>query len=160
MSGHLRDNLRWSFTWASWFAGILSAWVVVVSLLRGSFQWPQYHTTTWGIVLSYWGGAAIAGTILGAFRPLIKFRLGAFIIGWTTGTMIYGSIAVALGFAMGAPLWLWAIPGLIVGGGLSLVWFDDGLAGPRQNETSWRFVGVVLGVAAALMIAMKVAGWW
>ena len=159
MGNHVRQNLRWALSWAGWLAAAFSAWVVLASLARGSFQWPEYHATTWKIILSYWVAALLGGGLVGLLRPVTQFRFGAFLVGWIAGTLVYGSVAVAGGFAKEAPLWLAAIPGLIVGGGLALVWFDEGPY-VSQSETNWRFVAVVLVIAAVLMAAMKVAGWW
>jgi hypothetical protein len=41
------------------------------------------------------------------------------------GTLVYGSVMVPMGLGTDVPLWLAAIPGLLVGGGLVVVWYDE-----------------------------------
>src|SRR5262245_61240560 len=126
MSTQLRENLRWAFGYARWYAFLFSGWALIASLARGSFQWPEYHMTTWEIVLAYWIAALLGTLLVGSLRPLTKYRLGAFLVGWLTGTVVYGSVAVTGSYTRTMPMWLMAIPGLLVGGGLALVWYDTG----------------------------------
>jgi hypothetical protein len=155
----LGENFRWAFGWARLFAGVFSAWALVLSIARGSLKWPEYQTTTWGIIAGYWLAAVVGSFVVGLLRPLSRSSLGAFLVGWVGGTIVYGSVVVPTGMMKEAPIWIYLIPGCLVGGGLAVVWHDKAEYGPNVH-TNWRFIAIIVGVAAILALAMKAAGWW
>jgi len=159
MSAGFRDNFRWAFSWGRWYAILFSAWVLVLSAVRASVLWPEYGTTTWGIIAGYWIAAVLGSFVVGLLRPLTGSRFGAFIVGWIGGTIVYGSVGVATGLQRDAPWWLATIPGCLVGGGLAVVWRDQANYG-RNATTNWRFVAIIVSIALIVLMAMKAAHWW
>ena len=149
-------NVRWGLRWGLLFATAFSLWVLAASLLRGSFDWPQYGTTTWGVVAAYYVAALIGGTAVGILRPLSNWRIGTFVLGWIVGSLVYGAVAVVTGIAKGGPWWLATILGLPAGG-IALVTQDEDRG---DTETSWRFITIVVGVGTVLVLLMYLAGWW
>jgi len=122
----LRKDLHWGLGWAWGFAAACSAWVLVMSIFRRSLEWSEYNTTTFAIVGTYAVAGTGAGVLLGVLRPLTTRRWGAFLVGWLVGTLVYASVMVPMGLGREAPWWLALVPGLLVGGGLAVVWYDEG----------------------------------
>jgi len=122
----LSDRLRWAFGWTYAFATFYSAYALLLGLLRGAASFSSYGLSTWGIIAAYWLGATAAGLILGICKPLIRFRVGAFLVGTLVASAVYGTLMLAMPPTQTAPWWLALIPGVIVGGGLGLVEYDEG----------------------------------
>jgi hypothetical protein len=147
-------NVKASVVVALATAMAFSAWVLVLSLLRGSFSWPQYEMTTAQIVAGYFGAALVAGPVVGLLWPLTRWMSGAVVVGSVGGTIIYGAIGVAMGHAHEA-WFIGAIPGVLIGGGLAAVWWSD--AHPdllRKDRT--RPIALLLGVGIVLIGAALV----
>jgi len=150
------QNIRWGLRWSLWFATAFSAWVVVLSLARRSVDWPEYGMTTWSIVGGYYLAAGIAGSVVGALRPMTRWRLGTFFLGWIGGTLVYTAIGFLMDGLKDVPWWIGAIPGLAFGG-LALVMEDRDQG---HTEANWRFIAVVVAIGAVLAVWMKLLGWW
>jgi hypothetical protein len=103
---------------------VFSLIATLAALLQGSTHFHRFGISLWSIAAVYWGGAAAAALIVGALKPIARYRFGAFVLGTLAGYVTYGMASLAL------PLpWQWwipLIPGVLVGGGLALVWFDEG----------------------------------
>jgi hypothetical protein len=99
--------------------------VLVLAALRRSTTFVALGMTLWGVLLTYWIGAILAGLLLGALKPLTKYRAGAFAVGTLVGLAVYGTAMLALPEAHDAPWWLVLIPAVLVGGGLGVVFYDD-----------------------------------
>jgi hypothetical protein len=137
-------------------ATMLAAYVGVISLLRGSARWPQYgNISTWAIIAAYYVAGTIGGAVVGALRPLSRWRLGQFARGWIGGTIVYASLGLPMGFGAGITFALASVLGLATGG-LALVIKDD----EPRDSFRWWFVGPLVGIAAVLALIMKLAAWW
>jgi hypothetical protein len=81
--------------------------------------------SVWSIIAAYWGAALLCGVVLAILKPLSAWRRGAFAVGALVGSCAYATVALFMPEASHAPWWLPLIPGVIGGGGLGIVWFDD-----------------------------------
>jgi hypothetical protein len=88
-------NLAWGLAWALAGATVLSAYVLILTLIRGSTRFESYGTTTWGVLASYYGAALVAGPAVGFLRPLVRSAVGAVIVGILVGTVVYGAVGYA-----------------------------------------------------------------
>jgi hypothetical protein len=83
-------------------AALLCAWVAVLSLAQGSLVFrgrtgDAYHVGT--IMLAYLGGSIVAGGLLGALRPLLRWPLGAALLGVIAAFPLAAAFAVSrIGF--------------------------------------------------------------
>jgi hypothetical protein len=116
-SSVILGNLRWGILRCLGGATLLSGYVVVLSLVRGSTQFDQYGMSTWGIVASYFAAGLLAGTALGLLRSVTRYALGAVATGILCGTCVYGAVGYAMDgtLDLGAALFLGTLVGGIVG---------------------------------------------
>ena len=130
-------------------ATVLSAYVLLVSILRGSFYWPRYGMSAAQIIGAYYAGGLAAGGAIGALWPLTRSQMGSGLVGAIGGTLVYGAVAVAMGHAREA--WLALIPGVLGGGGLAVVWWGE--AHPdRVRQARKRSILAILSVGAVLIV--------
>ena len=154
----LSGNLKWGVGIGAAMATVYSLFVLGLSVLNGSTYWPEYRTSTWMIIAGYYVAGLGGGAVVGAIRPLTRWRIGTFFVGWIGGSIAYGAIAVATGLQRDAPWWLALIPGAGFGG-LALVLQDQARA-PTAARARPRLVFLVVGIIAALMLIADIAGWW
>jgi hypothetical protein len=114
-------NLRWGVLNGLAGAAAFSALLVILAILRGSTNYEQYGTTTWGIVSSYFAAGLVAGIALGILRPITKHWLGILVTAILCSICIYGAVgyaadgrldlgmAVTLGTLVGGPVGVVAI---------------------------------------------------
>jgi hypothetical protein len=145
----LEANVRSTVRAALFFATFYSVYVLMVALLRRSFTFPQYHTSAAVIIAGYYVAALVTGTIVGVLWPLTRTAWGSFLVGSIGGTMTYGSIALIV--VREGPLWLMLIPGVIVGGGIALVWHSKEHPDPRGHRQG-RTILLILGVGLVLIL--------
>jgi hypothetical protein len=120
----LLHNIVWGNALTAIGATLLSAYVIVLAALRGSWQFDTYGVSGTTIILSYYGAGILAGTSIGILRPLLRWWIGAAFVGAVAGMFGYGAVAYAdsgtLDFAfallVGSPI------GAVVGVGL---WHHD-----------------------------------
>jgi hypothetical protein len=118
-------NLRWAFAWTFIFATGYSILVLIHSAIRGSTYWPAYHLSTWEIIGLYYAAAVVNGLLLGLLRPLLKWRIGAFVLGTMAGSVIYGAFGLAMVGWNQPVAWIALILGVVIGGILGIVWYDE-----------------------------------
>jgi hypothetical protein len=147
-------NVKRSVAVALIAATAFSAYVLVLSLLRGSLYWPKYEMTTGQIVAGYFGAAIVAGPVVGLLWPLTRWQSGAAVVGTLGGTIIYGAIGVAMGHAREA-WFIGLIPGVLIGGGLAAVWWSDAHPDSVRKDRT-RSVAILLGVGIVLIGAALV----
>ena len=113
-------------------AVLLSLFVILQSLARGSFFYEDYGVSTWAIVRAYGVAGVCAGLLAGFLRGLAKHRSGAVLLGALAGVAVYGVI----GLVMFGPRWGTAAAALFAG---PLV---GGLLGWRWSNPNdrWRHV--------------------
>src|SRR4051812_23169998 len=85
----------WGIAWAFGYAVLYSAWVAFVS--GGDLTRPLEESgqTPLQIIAAYFAIAALVGPLLGLFRPALRFRLGAFVIGSVVGFATYAGFGLA-----------------------------------------------------------------
>ncbi len=111
-------DLRWGVK-AGWaFAGVLSAWVLILSLLQGSTRFEKLGVTTGTIIVTYFAAGTVAGGLVGLLRPLTRSRVGAVVVGALAGIIVYTAISVAMDGWANIDLVFGAICGIPVGGAL------------------------------------------
>ncbi len=151
----VRDNLRWALGWGLVFATAFSVWVLVLSVLNLSTHWPGLGLSTWEIIGAYYLAAVLGGTMVGLLRPLTRWRLGSFVVGSVGGTIVYGAIGVAMGIAQKEPwpvtIILAGILGVLVGGGLAVVWHDSDRPAAAPHDQR-RTILKLLGAGAVLAV--------
>jgi hypothetical protein len=104
---------------AGWaFAGVLSAWVLVLSLLQGSTRFEKLGVTTGTIIGTYFAAGTVAGGLVGLLRPLTRSRVGAVIVGALAGIIVYTAISVGMDGWANIDLVFGLICGIPVGGAL------------------------------------------
>jgi hypothetical protein len=149
-------NARRGLTHALLTAAVLSAFVVIRSIMRGSFQWPEHGMTTWSIIGSYFLAAVLVGPLLGSLLWLTSWRLGTFFLGALGGTLVLSIFSVTTGVFRDIPWWSMAIPGLAFGG-VALVLQDQQRGATRSSRT---FITIVVATGVVLAAIMHYLGWW
>ncbi len=110
------SNLGWGIGMAVTLATVLSLWVLLLSLLRGSTQFDRYGMTAWEIIGAYFIAAGLVGALIGLLRPITRWRVGAIVLGILGGAISYSVIGVAMDGWEGFQWWIAAGPGAFVGG--------------------------------------------
>ncbi|MFW6201501.1 MAG: hypothetical protein ACOC8B_02920 [Gemmatimonadota bacterium] len=88
-------NLMWGVGWAALFALGLSLWVSLMYIIFGAEVLDRDGGSFGATVRGYFAGAVAAGLIIGAFRPFLRSRVGACLVGALVGPLTYA------GFDMG-----------------------------------------------------------
>ena len=85
VSGDIRTALRWAFL----YAGVYSAIVIFLALVRGAAPFEALGTSLPGVLAVYWGGAVVVGLIVGTLLPLARATTwGAVVVGGIAGVPI------------------------------------------------------------------------
>jgi hypothetical protein len=122
----LRDNIVWGVRRGLAFAGVISAFVLVMYIANGA-AFANLGMSLPEIVLLYALGGVLAGGVVGAMRPWTRTRLGAMVAGVAAalpaslafGVALYGApsrwrrtelancviYAVIMGVVGGSALW-------------------------------------------------------
>jgi hypothetical protein len=115
--------------WGLGAAGVLCAWVTVVALvnlvvngsltLRGRGQ--EYHILA--IIAAYVVGGAVTGAIVGALRPLLRWKFGAAVVGAMAAVPLVGITVARSGFTSweAADTFGVVFGALVLGGGGGLI---------------------------------------
>ena len=77
----IRENVTWGVGWGLRFAIVLGIWISIVFLIGGSAAFAKYDTSFGKALGVYLGGGALAGLIVGLFRPLLQNQVVAAIVG-------------------------------------------------------------------------------
>ena len=102
--------------WA--FAGVLSAWVLFLSLLQGSLRFEKLGVSTGTIIVTYFAAGTVAGALVGLLRPLTRSRIGAAGVGALAGIIVYTAISLAMDGWTNIDLVFGLVCGIPVGGAL------------------------------------------
>jgi len=121
-----RPRLKWGLSWTLSFATVYSVWVAGVAVLQRRTYFPEFHISIWGIIAAYYVASIICGLALGFLYFLADRRWTAALLGFILAYLSYAVCGIAM-FGFGTlPFLVALIPGLIVGGGLGLTFYDDG----------------------------------
>lgn len=73
------------------YATAFSAFVLLMGLLRRSFEYPEYGgLTTWQVVMFYYSAGAAGGALLGVLRPIEKYYAGKLLTAYLLVFLVYG----------------------------------------------------------------------
>jgi len=75
------DRIRWGLRWGAYYSVILTAWVTLLWLLRGSRPFEGQSVTLVAVVTLYVVGGPVTGAIVGLLLPFARSGLGAAITG-------------------------------------------------------------------------------
>ena len=109
-------DVRWGLGWALAMATVFSAWVLLLTAMRGSARFDTYGMTAWQIIEVYYATACVAGLILGVCRPFTQKRVGAIAVGAALGTAVYTGIGISLDGVSSSTFLLGAFVGVPMGG--------------------------------------------
>lgn len=125
-------NVVWGIRGGVAFAGIYSLWVVGLYLFRGSAPFENQGTTLLEVLAAYWFGGAVAGGLVGLLRPLVRWRLGAALVGIVAGIPVGLGIVYAImgispwtGEHTFVLAWISVVAGSIAGIGLRAIFHDE-----------------------------------
>ena len=140
------ESVKWGLEWGIGMAVVSSLFVVVQSLVRGSFYYERYDISAWVMVGAYAVSGVVAGILIGVLRNMAARRSGAILLGAMIGILVYGSagfVMLGLDWAVaGAAL----VAGPIVGGLVAWRWSDPD--GPlREMEETTRRAQAILRVS-------------
>ena len=120
-----RPRYRWGLSFGLAAAVVYSLIAAIVALGKGQTYFARYDVTLWQIVLTYFVAGAACGLALAFLYPLASHRWGSFLLGFLLGTIVYGTVGIALiGFHAFA-LVIALVPGVLIGGGLGLYAFSQ-----------------------------------
>jgi hypothetical protein len=120
-----QPRLKWGLAWTLSFATAFSAWAAAVALLQRRTYFPQYHLNIWEIIAAYYVASLICGVTLGFLYFLASRRWSAALLGFLLGFVSYAVVGVTMFGFHAFPFVFAVIPGVIIGGGLGLVIYDD-----------------------------------
>jgi hypothetical protein len=91
-------NIRWGLRGGLWVAAVLSGYVVMLYVARGSAPFVANSTTLPQVLLLYAAGGLAGGILVGLLRPLTRWRAGAVFTGVLTAALVYdGAIRAVTG---------------------------------------------------------------
>ena len=128
----LGANLRWGVAIGVVGAFGFSLLALVLAMLRGSTSYPQYGMSTWSVIGSYFAVGLPAGAIIGALRPLLRWRAGAALVGYFAAVVVYGGVGLIMNGPTIETLGVGAILGL-GGAAAGLWWWPHGPGGPSST---------------------------
>jgi hypothetical protein len=131
-------------------AACFSALVLLQALARHSSWVPSVQLSVWEVVGGYFAAFTLAGAVLGALAPVLRFRVGAYAGGIIGGVLIYASLGgLAYGFKSG-----WLRDGLILGLVFGLVgYWGHYQVMPERHSSRTREIISLLALALLTVIA-------
>lgn len=76
-------------------ASLYSLYAVILYAIRGAAPFEANGVSLGGIVAAYYGAGVAGGAIVGALSPLLRWRLGATIVGIVAGFVVFLGIGLA-----------------------------------------------------------------
>jgi hypothetical protein len=92
----LRRDLRRGIGWGLAIGGVFTAYVAVVTVLRGSDVGAEVGLPLWVLIAGYLLGGAVAGALVGLFAPIGRTRSGAMLLGTMAALPISAFFTVLL----------------------------------------------------------------
>jgi hypothetical protein len=111
------------FGWGS--AAVLSLRVLVVAIVARSGYVTRYHLSVAGVLFGYWIAGTALGLMIGFAHPLGRSRWGSFVLGFILGWLAYAITGLVSSGWDSSWLLFSLFPGLLVGGGLGVVFYDE-----------------------------------
>ena len=73
------------------FVAVCYSFIIVIQVVaRRSIWFPSVDLTAWQIVGSYFAAFLSAGAVVGAFAPVLRWRVAAVLLGILAGALVYG----------------------------------------------------------------------
>jgi hypothetical protein len=94
--GRLRTNLFWGLGYGLLFATAFSAFILILSVIRGSRPFDSVGMAPTRIITIYYIAGTVAGAAVGLLRPYCRRRSGALIVGAIGGVVVYGAVGIAM----------------------------------------------------------------
>lgn len=119
-------NLLWGVRWGLAFGSVYAVWAGVLFVFRGAAPFQSHEVTVWEAVAVYLVGGVAAGGLMGLLRPLVRWWIGAMLVGMIASVPILLGIAgTATNIAAGETL-DWIGVGILAfflgGGGGIILW--------------------------------------
>jgi hypothetical protein len=76
-------------------ASFYSLYVLLLYAIRGAAPFESSGVTLGGVIAAYYGGGLTAGAIVGILWPLLRWRLGATIVGIVAAFSVFLGIGLA-----------------------------------------------------------------
>ena len=89
-------NVLWGVLWGIGYAVFFSLIVLVIYLFRGTRAFDGYGATLGAVLLGYFAGGLVGGTVLGLLRPLNRWKWGAAFVGFVVALPVYASAGVVV----------------------------------------------------------------
>lgn len=103
VGARIGSNLLWGGSIGAGVGLILCAIATVQRIARGPQFIESYGIGFGPLLACYEGGCTAAGLLVGAARPLLRWRLGGILVGMVSGTVAAG----ALGLGISGPIQAW-----------------------------------------------------
>ncbi len=120
-----RPRFRWAFWWSISFATAYSIIASAIALLQRRTYFPEYHASLWRVIATYYIASILCGVALAYLYFLFDRRWSAVLLGFILGYLSYAAVGIAM---FGFQLFSFVFPliaGLLVGGGVALVIYDE-----------------------------------
>lgn len=89
-------HLRSTFICALIVASVLSAVVLIISIITGVWYFEKFHSSTWGIIRTYYLGAVLIALAIGPLTPFARHAPVAVLLGMIGGCILYSLAAHAI----------------------------------------------------------------
>jgi hypothetical protein len=116
----LVSRLAWGVRWGALFGAAFVMIAVAIYFLSGKSAFESHRTTLLRMVLTYFVGGVLAGTVVGLLKPLTNSKTGAAIVGFAAALPVATLIrfatdgfglwqrsdtieAIVMGLILGAP---------------------------------------------------------
>ncbi len=90
------QRVRVGLGWGLSFAGVYTAFVLVVALLRGSAPFERVGTTLPKAIAAYVVAGLLGGAAFGLLLPVGRTRLGAAVLGFVIALPVMYTITIAM----------------------------------------------------------------
>jgi hypothetical protein len=120
-----RPRFKWGLSWALFFATGFSIIAAAIAMLQRRTYFPEYHASLWRIIATYYIASAFCGIALAYLYFLFDRRWSAVLLGSMLGFLSYAVIGIAMFGFHAFPFVIALIAGIVVGGGIALVRYDE-----------------------------------
>jgi hypothetical protein len=103
MLSAISANVRWGAWWGFGAGCVYSLFQLGFRIVLGPEFFAKYNVTAQQIIPVYIAGATIAGVIVGLARPLVRWLLGAMVVGAIAGV----PFMIGVSTAMDGPVTSW-----------------------------------------------------
>jgi len=95
MKRSVRSAVGWGLRYAAAFS-LLATLIGAAQSVRAGNSFAETLSLLGLIVLAYFGGALVAGVVVGTLLPVGRTRIGAMVLGFVGGLPAYGAVGMAV----------------------------------------------------------------